>query len=188
MRLWPLGDLALSNSEPPVSRVLKDKSGPVFKVAFSPDGQLLAASHGDNTIRLWAMTAGTPTEALSVRHQLTGHTSWPRSLAFSPDGQWLASGSNDNTIRLWTVQTGQVRQILSEHTNRIWSVAFSPDGQRLASASHDQTIKVWDMPSGQCLRTLIIPRPYEGMTITNVTGLTEAQKSALKALGAVEVI
>jgi WD40 repeat protein/DNA-binding SARP family transcriptional activator len=188
MRLWPLGDLALSNSEPPVSRVLKDKSGPVFKVAFSPDGQLLAASHGDNTIRLWAMTAGTPTEALSVRHQLTGHTSWPRSLAFSPDGQWLASGSNDNTIRLWTVQTGQVCQILSEHTNRIWSVAFSPDGQRLASASHDQTIKVWDMPSGQCLRTLIIPRPYEGMTITNVTGLTEAQKSALKALGAVEVI
>jgi len=29
-------------------------------------------------------------------------------------------------------------------------------------------------------------RPYERMNITGITGLTEAQKSALKALGAVE--
>jgi hypothetical protein len=29
-------------------------------------------------------------------------------------------------------------------------------------------------------------RPYEGMNITGVTGITEAQKAMLKALGAVE--
>jgi hypothetical protein len=28
--------------------------------------------------------------------------------------------------------------------------------------------------------------PYEGMNITSVTGLTEAEKATLKALGAVE--
>jgi hypothetical protein len=36
------------------------------------------------------------------------------------------------------------------------------------------------------LKTLRIDRPYEGMNITGVTGLTDAQKSTLKALGAVD--
>lgn len=30
------------------------------------------------------------------------------------------------------------------------------------------------------------PRPYEGMQITNVKGLTQAQKLTLKALGTIE--
>jgi hypothetical protein len=33
---------------------------------------------------------------------------------------------------------------------------------------------------------LKLPKPYDGMNITGVTGLTEEQKAALKALGAVE--
>ena len=66
------------------------------------------------------------------------------------------------------------------------SVAFSPDGQYLASGSHDQTIKLWDITTGRCLRTLRAKRPYEGMNITGVTGLTASQKAALKALGGTE--
>ena len=42
------------------------------------------------------------------------------------------------------------------------------------------------MPKGDLLRTLRAPRPYEGMNITGTEGLTEAQKSSLKTLGAVE--
>lgn len=37
-----------------------------------------------------------------------------------------------------------------------------------------------------CIKTLKAPQPYEGMKITGVTGLTEAQKATLKALGAVK--
>jgi hypothetical protein len=36
------------------------------------------------------------------------------------------------------------------------------------------------------IKTLRIPRPYEGMNITDITGLTAAQKSTLKMLGAVD--
>jgi hypothetical protein len=35
-------------------------------------------------------------------------------------------------------------------------------------------------------KTLIIPRPYERTNITGVTGLNDAQKATMKALGAVE--
>jgi WD40 repeat protein len=77
-------------------------------------------------------------------------------------------------------------QTLHGHTDWVRSVTFSPDGQTLASGSTDETIKVWDVNTGKCLRTLRPDRPYEGMNITGVTGITEAQKVSLKALGAVE--
>jgi WD40 repeat protein len=56
----------------------------------------------------------------------------------------------------------------------------------LASGSKDETIKLWDVSTGECLKTLRSNRPYEGMNITGVTGLTSAQKATLLALGAVE--
>ncbi len=74
---------------------------------------------------------------------------------------------------------------LQGHTSLVMSVAFSPDGQTLASGSQDETIKLWDVDTGECLKTLRATRPYEGMNITGVTGLTEAQKATLKALGAI---
>ncbi len=42
------------------------------------------------------------------------------------------------------------------------------------------------MHSGESLRTLRRDRPYEGLTIMGVQGLTEAQKASLRALGALE--
>ena len=40
--------------------------------------------------------------------------------------------------------------------------------------------------SGSCLQTIAMDHPYTGMNITGMTGITEAQKMALKSLGAVE--
>lgn len=56
----------------------------------------------------------------------------------------------------------------------------------LISGSFDETIRFWDFQTGECLQTLRTPRPYDGMDITGATGLTQAQKATLKALGAVE--
>jgi WD40 repeat protein len=74
----------------------------------------------------------------------------------------------------------------SDRSNGLRSVAFSPDGKNIVSGSHDETIKIWDVETGESLKTFRSDRPYERMNITGVKGLTEAEKSTLKALGAVE--
>ncbi|MEP0752771.1 AAA family ATPase [Trichocoleus sp. Lan] len=152
----------------------------VWSVVFSPDGQTLASGSGDHSIKLWDVRTG------ECRRTLTGHTSRVWSVAFSPDGQILASASSDQTVKLWDVQNGSCLHTLQGHTNLVWSVIFSLDSRRVASGSQDETIKLWDVQTGECVKTLRADRPYEGMNITGVTGLTDAQKAALKALGAVE--
>ncbi|MBW4515807.1 MAG: hypothetical protein KME11_11330 [Timaviella obliquedivisa GSE-PSE-MK23-08B] len=150
------------------------------KLGKESSQNLIASGSDDQTIRLWNAFTG---ECLQV---LTGHTGWVQTLAFSPDGVWLASGSTDMTIKLWDLPTGTCLQTLQGHGKGVESISFSPDGQTLVSGSADETIKLWDLPTGNCLQTWRADRPYEGLNITGVTGLTEAQKAALKSLGAFE--
>ena len=114
---------------------------------------------------------------------LPGHQGQIHSVTFSPDGRTLASASGDRTIKLWNIATGKEQCTFRGHTNQVRVVIFTRDGQCLISGSSDETIKLWDVQAGQCLKTLQSDRPYEGMNITGVTGITEAQKATLKALG-----
>jgi WD40 repeat protein len=159
---------------------LEEHSNWVWTVAFSPDGQTLASGSGDHTVKLWNWQTG------KCYQTLQGHTSRVWSVAFSPDGGTVASGSSDRSINLWHVATGECQHALQGHTDLVWSVAFSTDGQILASGSQDETIRLWDAKTGKCLKILRAQRPYEGMNIAGVTGLTEAAIATLKALGATD--
>jgi len=160
----------------------------VLSVAFSPDGQTLATGSMDGSVRLWKVRDGT---CLTT---LRDHTNGVRSVAFSPNGRILASGSDDRTIRLWDVRDGTCQKVLQGHISRGCSVQFSPVNASLptdtspvlVSGSQDETIKLWNPTTGECLRTLRANRLYEGMNIQDTTGLTAAQKTTLKTLGAVE--
>ncbi|MEH2066918.1 MAG: hypothetical protein V7K47_01890 [Nostoc sp.] len=91
------------------------------------------------------------------------------------------------TIKIWHLVTGDCLTTLENHQNWVWSLSLSHDERTLLSASQDETINCWDVVRGQCWTTLRPARPYEGTIITKVKGLTQAEMSTLKALGAVEV-
>ncbi|MCE7986490.1 MAG: NACHT domain-containing protein [Caldilinea sp. CFX5] len=149
-------------------------------LAFSPDSTRLAAVGHDTILYVWQVGEVAPPLLLP------GHQHRIQSVAFSPDGQRLATASFDHTVRLWDLQNqSQIRTLLG-HSNHVLAVAFSADGALVASASEDETIRFWDSQTGEPLSVLPMPGPYAGMNITGVTGISEAQKAALRALGAVE--
>lgn len=75
-------------------------------IAFSPDGNLLAAGVGreENVVKLWN------TRDWTEQATLTGHRSWLFTVAFSPDGKLLASGGQDKVARIWHVPPISVRK------------------------------------------------------------------------------
>lgn len=161
-------------------KILQEHTDEVHSVVFSPNGEIITSGSYDKTIKLWSVKTG---ECINT---LQGHSLVVKSVAFSPDSKTLVSCSPDQTVKIWDVSTGDCLKTLQGHLRGVLSVAVSPQGTTIASGSYDETIKLWDFNTGECLKTLRAARPYESMNITGVTGLTQAQKVTLKALGAVE--
>ncbi|MBD2028165.1 WD40 repeat domain-containing protein [Leptolyngbya sp. FACHB-711] len=180
------------------TQTLQEHENSVWQVAFSSDGTTLASCSYDKTVKVWDMTTG------KCKYTFEGHTAPVGALAFSPDGGYLASGSFDQTIKLWNLETGEYVQTLEGHQGIILSIQFyirsclAEDKETnlpgkmqnndliLLSGSFDETIKFWNVETGRCLQTLRVPRPYEGMNIAGISGLTQAETVTLKALGAIE--
>jgi WD40 repeat protein len=127
-------------------------------IAFSPDGQRLAAA--------------VPAQ-LSIYDVATGarlQRPFPdgaNEVTFSPDGRYVASGadvlalrtwdvipSEKQYVKIWDTRTGEFVRSLRGHTRMALGFAYSPDGRRLASASWDGTVRVWDVATGHVLHTL----------------------------------
>lgn len=152
----------------------------VWTATFTPDARSLVTGSDDFTAKLWDVSTG------KCLKTFEGHTNAIRSVAVSQDSKLLATGSQDQTIRLWNFD-GNCLMILSGHSDAVVSVTFIPSSSEdniLASGSYDGTIRLWNLKTADCLTALRPDRLYEGMNITDVAGLTHAQKSTLQMLGA----
>ena len=96
-------------------RVLEEHIRQVNSVAFSSDGQQLASTSDDNTVRLWDAKTGANLQTLN------GHMDWVVSVAFSPDGRTLVSSSYDDTIRVWDRNNGKCLQIFKYDRDNIYA-------------------------------------------------------------------
>jgi serine/threonine protein kinase/WD40 repeat protein len=119
-----------------------------WKIALSPDGDLLADGTWKNDVQIWNTQTG------SQKYQLWGFGDTPTCYAFSPDGNYIAAGSRDKSILIWSTKDGALVKKLTGHGNFVFDVLFSPDSKMLVSGSDDHTIRIWSIPDGKLIKTL----------------------------------
>ena len=166
-------------------RTLHGSPKAIVALLFTPDGTRLLSSNAQDLVTTWDVQSGRRLKTASRAGDIYG---WPCSVTFSTDGKLLATASSDQTVKLWDVSSGHLLRSFPCHPGQPWPVALSADQRLLISGMDDGTIMLWERQTGKCLMTLRGERPYERMNITNVTGVTEAQKASLKILGAIEMV
>ncbi len=115
------------------------------RIAYSPDGKLLAACDNRN-VKVYDVST------YQLLHTLIGHDVDMTAVVFSRDGVRIASGGLDGTVYVWDVITGKSLLELAGHKDAIEALTFSPDGKWLVTASDDATMKFWDAATGNLLR------------------------------------
>ena len=122
-------------------RTLRGHTRPIGRIAWSPDGRMLASPSQDATVRIWDAETG---ECMRV---IDGHKDKVWDLAYDPSGSMLASASEDRSVKLWEPEREGMLRALKEHNDGVWAVAFNPKGGILASAGADQTVKLYGKPA-----------------------------------------
>jgi hypothetical protein len=144
---WDLPALAPRPLAPPALRP------PLIKrLAFSPDGRVLAAGHWDGAVRLWDV-AGRAAAAT-----LAGPRSEIHGLSYSADGRTLAVGYRRaitmrgwgpaHPVLLWDTAREVVRLAVAG-AQPTCAAALTPDGRWLLTGGEDRRLRVWDAQTGE---------------------------------------
>ncbi len=138
--VWDVGSMR-------ITRRMRAWPGSASGVAFSPDGEHIAASFTNpknddwGQVRLWSRRSG----AL----EQTWPDDEPReygmtSVAFSRDGETLAASHFANAS-LWNVRTGESKGSLDTGAEgRIHALALSPDARTVVGLGYAESLFWWD--------------------------------------------
>src|SRR6266508_4844333 len=125
---------------------LEGLPGEPFDVAWSPDGNTLAATSQGGGVAVWSEAAG---QRVRLLH---GHeTAGVSGLAWHPTGRMLATASFDSTVRLWDLDAG-TSQVLCRLDPQPYGLSWSPDGRRVAVTDEGGGLGVWDVEQAALIR------------------------------------
>jgi DNA-binding SARP family transcriptional activator/WD40 repeat protein len=156
---------------------LARQSEAIQALAFSPDGQLLAASDKSQntslghtatalvaTMAIWSVASGgtvTPPTDLGGGYSQNGSD----VVAFSPDGKWLAATLLTGGIRIYDPLGGQLVRTISDPGDDGVSLAAGPKGI-LAEGTVGGNVELWNAITGK--RVVAQPLLADSVPITSV--------------------
>ncbi len=108
------------------------------RLAFSPDGRLLAVASG---VFLTLIAAESGETVAQVRLKRKFYL----DIAFTPDGRFLAGVSNEKTVKVYETSTWSLRHELAWDLGSLRSIAFSADGMLGAVSNAGKKVLVWDI-------------------------------------------
>ncbi len=152
MYVWALGFVqaptSLAQAPPEIEWWAGGHNRGVY-VAYSPDGQMLATSGDDYTVKLWQSSDGRLLRTLFIPDY------GPEGIAFSPDGQLLAVALGGDGVELRRVADGEViLWIPAPRVADFNAVVFEPGGQFLITGHRDGTVRYWRVADGLLVRTV----------------------------------
>mgnify|MGYP005854184845 CR=1 FL=1 len=108
----------------------------VERVAFSPDGKLLAAGAEDDLLRIFNAADGKLLTTVK-------HTEGIDSLRWSPDGTRLATGEETGIVRLWSIPDAK---LLGEGKvgGPVNELDFTADGKLLMAVGDPTGVRIYD--------------------------------------------
>lgn len=115
-----------------------DYGSAVLAVAFSPDGQWLAAAGSGRNILAWN------TKSWNSPVEIGQHNGKVTSLSFSPDSTLLASsGYEDKSVKVWQVGSWTLNPSITV-PDKVNAAVFSHDSKWIAVIANDVYPRVWD--------------------------------------------
>ncbi|MGA1872043.1 MAG: WD40 repeat domain-containing protein [Thermoplasmatota archaeon] len=144
----------------------EDNEATFWKLDWSPDGNLIAATFFDDRCVILNAADGSVFKELDLSLPRTRCDGFApdslnplRACCFSPDGKYLAVGGDDLVVMVYDTESWEVKYELTGHTGSILALDFSPDGEYLASGSGTDKVipqnagenqtRIWDMETGE---------------------------------------
>jgi WD40 repeat protein len=144
-------------------------------LTFSPDGRLVAAHNGSQSLCVWKVASGREVLRLAPP-PFRGTWGGMSPLAFAPDGKALALACPDDTVRLWEVATGRELHHLGRGPSRLAQIAFAPDGRSLFAGGSGGSVHCLDLAGAKAARTVgdfqsvaFLAVSRDGQTLTAAT-------------------
>ena len=138
---------------PYFSRLLDADQDTLYSLAFSRNGEMLAAGSYDGTVQLWDMVSSPPSP-IGKPFPATNGNELVETLEFSPSGRVLITGGYAGDLKWWDLGDLEIpsgdqpppvasQEIPRASRGEVRDIAFSPRGDYMAAAGDNGFLQVW---------------------------------------------